>query len=385
MRLRIANKWDVAQRDDGPFFTSMLGVAGGSANWLQVWVPYSVAEPFAPNCDKDPGPITDPVILLLLERISHIGEAGMAALLQHLDGKPQYLFRIANGDVPSMTRLVAEKSCKYQGNTDGERSCGVALSLQSNQANVLATTRYQCSICPVPDKRLACSNFSHARVFHRPGGTSIELHHALCELNRGEIAQDRTRCRPGGHECWEREVKFEQPADEPQHALALHELLEFVDARWKVAFRNHLLSSRRGLAFGKLATPCETSADFEAKLSALAQVMNSFDVPEKLLKDEHRGKPDYQTGRTFARLESALERALAEDPATVAVVKRAVAILRDANGLRNDAQHGNIDVASRYARFGLPYPPPPPSETWARVQSRVAQALHDLAGAIPDE
>ncbi len=139
------------------------------------------------------------------------------------------------------------------------------------------------------------------------------------------------------------------------------------------------------MAFGKLATPCETGADFEAKLSALAQVMKSFEVPDRLLKEEDGGKEDYQAGRAFARLESALERALADDPATVDTVKKAVGVLRNANGLRNDTQHGGAEVVARYARFGLPYPPPAAPETWNRIKSRIARALHDLADAIPDE
>ncbi len=385
MRLGIAHKWAPASRDGSPFLTFTLSVEGGDAKVMQVWVPFSVAEQIAPGCDKDPSPLTAPVILLLLDRLSHMGEAGMAALLQEVVGKPTYVFELSEGEVPYMRRLTAKKSCKYQEPVRGDLSCTVAVTLASDAPVEMATTRHKCGTCPVPDERLACANFSHPRVFHRPGGTSIDLRHALCDRGRGEIEQDRTQCRPGGHKCWEREVAFEQPSDEPEHALALHELFEFVDARWKATFRNHLISSRRGMAFGKLATPCETWADLEAKLSALAHVMKGFEVPDELLKEEHRERDTYKAGNSLNRTESALERMLADDPGTVASVKRAVAVLQDANGLRVTAQHGTNDVVSRYARFGLPYPPPAAPETWARIKSRVAQALHDLAGAIPDE
>ncbi len=385
MRLRIAHKWGSGFRDNTPFLTFTLAVKGSSAKVMQVGVPFSVAEELAPGCDKDPSPLTDPLMLLLLDRLSHMGEDGMAPLLHNVVGKPTYVFEMDEGDLPHVRRLAAEKSCKYQKPVKGDLSCTVATTMQSLEAVEMATTRHLCRVCPVPDDRLACSNFSHARVFQQPGGRSIELRHALCERGQGEIDLDRTACRPGGYECWEREVEFEQPSDESEHALALHELFEFVDARWKAAFQNHLISSRRGMAFGKLSTPCATSADIEAKLSALAHVMKGFEVPDELLKEEHRERDEYKAGHSLNRTESALERKLADDTATVTTAKRAIAVLRDANGLRNAAQHGGSEVVARYARFRLPYPPPPAPETWARIQSRVAQALHDLAGAIPDE
>ncbi len=384
MRLRIGHTWGTAFDEHQEYWHYLfLRVEGAEAERMQVRVSAAAVQVIEPT-SKDLHELTEAVLMLLLDRFSHLDAYGLAPLLKEVNGKPTYIVDVVEEDATQAKHLSARKSCKYQKPVKGDLSCTVATTMQSLEAVEMATTRHLCRVCPAPDDRLACSNFSHARVFQQPGGRSIELRHALCERGQGEIDRDRTACRPGGHECWEREVEFEQPEDEPQHILALHDLFEFVDARWKSAFREHLLSSRRAVAFGKLSTPCQTRTDLEAKLSALAHVMKGFAVPDELLKDEHRGKEDYQAGRTLARVESALERALAEDAATIAAVKSAVAVLRGANGLRNAAQHGGADVAAAFARFGLPYPPPAASDTWARIQSRVAKALHQLADAIPD-
>ncbi len=384
MRLQIEHEVTLTRyRDTGPRCRLSLSVEGGGAKFMNVLVHFEVAKQIAPSCKEDDlSPLIDPLMLILLDRLSHMGEEGMSPLLRTVGEFPTYVFEVTEQDLPLAKDLAAKKSCKYQEPVKGELSCTVATAMQSLEPVALATTRHWCGRCPVPDDRLACSNFTHARIFHPPGAP-IQLRDALCD--RGEMQQDRTKCRPGGHACWEREVEFEQPEDEPQHALALHELFEFVDARWKSAFGEHLLTSRRAMAFGKLAiNPCQTSADLEAKLSALAHVMKGFEVPDELLKEEHLSKEEYQAGSSLNRMESALGRKLASDPATVEGVRKAIAVLRNANGLRVAAQHETTDVALRYGRFGLRYPPPSAPETWARVQSKVAQALHDLADAIPD-
>ncbi len=384
MKLRVSNEWQSSWRDGAPYLTFGLGVEGGATDLLQVWVPSSVAERLAPGCEKDPGLLMQPVMLLLLDRLRDLGVDGMAPLLQTRGTKTGYNFEVIEGDLPYVQRLAAEKSCKHQAAENGDLFCMKAAHPSSGDISAKPTTRFRCGGCPVPDDRLACSNFRHVAVVHQTNVTT-KIVRALCELNRGEKDQDPSRCRPGGHVCWVRDVEFETPEDEPQHALALHELFAFVDARWKVAFGDHLISSRRWMAFATLTTPCETGADFEAKLSALAQVMKGIEVPDELLKDGHKDLDKYGKGKSLARMRSALERGLAGDPDSYATVEKAVDVLHAANRLRAIAQHGGTEVVAAYERFGLPYPPPPAPERWARVQSRVAQALHDLAAAIPDE
>lgn len=379
MRLRIQDKWATAFDDRGDHRWYLgLSVHGAAAERMLVSMSTRAARLIAP---EDPQHLTEPVLMLLLDRFSHLGVDGLAPLLKPGKGGPTYSVDLAEDDAALAKRLAERKACKYQAAENGELFCNVTTSLANDTILVWPTTRHRCGKCPVPDSRLACSNFCHARVQVRP--ESAELAYASCELDREQIKRDRSACRPGGHECWEREVEIETAPDEAQHALTLHELLELVDARWKSAFRAPLVSSRRGTAFGKLATPCETAADLEGKLSALAHVMKGFEISDSLLQDEHRGRDEYKEGSNLKRMESALERALGDDVATVAAVKKALTVLREANRLRNGAQHGG-DVVSQYARFGLPYPPPPAPETWARIVSKVAQALHELAAAIPD-
>jgi hypothetical protein len=68
MRLRVKHKWQFSWRDGTPFLTFGLGVEGGAADLLQVWVPISVAEQLASGSKDEPGLLMAPAMLLGLIR-----------------------------------------------------------------------------------------------------------------------------------------------------------------------------------------------------------------------------------------------------------------------------------------------------------------------------
>lgn len=228
------------------------------------------------------------------------------------------------------------------------------------------------------------THLHHALLAFVPGSMP-DIMEAHCDIGRTEIDQDARKCRPGGHACWVKEV--EDAVSEPSAAspLALHESFDYLDALWKNVLKTHLLRLRGAAVPGKLAMPCGSAADFEAKLSALADIINSLDIADGDLALAHRDDQNYGKGRTLARLESALVHRLgagAVDGEAVRKVKEGVRVLRNAMDLRRGYQHTGSGAAGKlpvaFGAFGLPYPPHSPTMAWERIQSEVLRALEVL-------
>lgn len=393
MLVRVAHGWGTGFEGMVPHAYLALALEGTAAIRMHVKVSIhavnvatDVISRNVSFSETDFTPLTGPVLLVVLDRLGRLGPEGLEPLLGIVGRQRMYVFDVTEEDVRFGLRLAAEKSCRYQGDENrGDLACSVGTSLKNEDAQSFATTRRRCRECEIPDERLACSNFCHARVFHRPESLAVELRRAQCQLGREEVEKTPSACRPGGNECWVRGFEFEAPPEEAWYALRLHEALELLDARWAAVFRDHLLvlRGRRSVAAGKLATSCATAAELEAHLSALADLTKGFEVGDKILKDEHRGHDNYKPGMSLARVDSALEKALAHDADAFGRARRAVGVLRDATKLRNAMQHSG-DIVQAYARFQLPYPPPSPQETWNRVQSRVAGALREVADELAD-
>ncbi len=160
MRLQVERKASLFHyRDTGSRCMLSLLVGDGGARFMQVMVDFGIAKQIAPGCKEDDlGPLNDPLMLLLLDRLSHMGEEGMSPLLRKVGEFPTYVFDVTGQDVPLAKHLAAEKSCNYQEPVRGGLSCVVAITLMSDRAEETATTRHKCRTCLVPDERLACSN-----------------------------------------------------------------------------------------------------------------------------------------------------------------------------------------------------------------------------------
>ena len=236
----------------------------------------------------------------------------------------------------------------------------------------------------MPDERVVCSHLHHVGVALAPRERPV-LRKAQCDTGRDEVSRNASMCRPGGHPCWAREVEFATAEPKAVSPLALHESLDYLDALWRNALGSHLLRLRAAAVPGKLATSCESAAEFEVKLSALADIISTFDVSDGLLDPAHRDDANYGKGRTLARLESSLVYRVQQAGAGEEVVgqaKEAVKVLRNAMDLRRGFQHTGSGAAGKlpaaFRTFGLAYPLQSPTVAWARVQSDVLRALESL-------
>ncbi len=145
MRLQVERKASLFHyRDTGSRCMLSLLVGDGGARFMQVMVDFGIAKQIAPGCKEDDlGPLNDPLMLLLLDRLSHMGEEGMSPLLRKVGEFPTYVFDVTGQDVPLAKHLAAEKSCNYQEPVRGGLSCVVAITLMSDRAEETATTRHK--------------------------------------------------------------------------------------------------------------------------------------------------------------------------------------------------------------------------------------------------
>ena len=206
---------------------------------------------------------TERLTLLAVNRLVALGGERVDGLLDEGYKHPTYAIHLDEQDADELRRLPGAKECRYQEVRTGDLYCSVA-----HKNPPAATTRHLCSNCTLPDSRIACAHLHHALVaFNPPAAPAVVRSH--CDVGRNEVA-DATKCRPGGHACWVKEVEF--TASEPRTAspLALHESFDYLDALWNNVLKTHLLRLRGAAVPGKLATPCASAADLESKLSALA-------------------------------------------------------------------------------------------------------------------
>ena len=88
--------------------------------------------------------------------------------------------------------------------------------------------------------------------------------------------------------------------------LDLPEALGYLDAVWRLRFGSHLLGWTLPSATAKLVLPCASADEFDARLSALADVLGHLAV-EPVLGDAEAG--DAKAG-SLARLRKTLQREL---------------------------------------------------------------------------
>ncbi len=384
----------------GVFQYLLFDVEGATAEYLQLQVDEHVFSRVNPS-EPHPNPETfaERLTLLALRRVAALGRERVDELLSDRDRTryPTYAINIDERDADELRSLPGLKVCRYQRTETGDIYCSVARRRSSGSASRSSperergpgpTTRHLCGGCSMPDSRLACIHLHHALVEFVPGSMPSVME-AHCDIGRNEVAQDAGKCRPGGHACWVKEVEF--AADEPNAAspLALHESFDYFDALWKGAFGAHILRLRGAAVAGKLATPCGSAAEFEVKLSALADIISSLDIADGDLAPAHRGDENYGKGRTLARLESALMHRVAgaaNEADSARPAKGGIRALRNAMDLRRGFQHTGSGAAgklpSAFRAFGLPYPPPSPMASWARVQGEVLRALETLREVV---
>jgi hypothetical protein len=305
-------------------------------------------------------------------------------------------WRLADGDLDELFLLlpvVENKNCDYQQPLGRDLICTATSSDDQtasqiwNGRRVAPTSRAICRECAVPESDVLCGNLLHPTVtgnLMASGVTRRRVLSVMCDLGRAEAVADVSECRAGGHACWERHVVAESAAAEPVSPLGLPEQFDVLDAYWRLSFGKKLrlldLTTATGVA--SLALPCGSRAEFEARLSALADILDKLRVDDALLPpmtDEE--KADKVKGSLDA-LQIALRHKL--PVCHHASTDKAVQRLRQVRQARNIMQHGIASdggLTAKLRAIGIHDAPPNWEGAWNAIRAQTADAL----GAIRNE
>lgn len=142
--------------------------------------------------------------------------------------------------------------------------------------------------------------------------------------------------------CWERLV--EQELDRPViplSPLSLPEAFDYLDVCWRLAFgkKKALIRLKTLTGVVTLSLPCATRDELIARLSALADILNSLDIPDTLLPEPSNVQPG-----TLNRLQACLKGCL--DAADYPACEHAITLLR-ARRLRDHTRHRRLRQPNR--------------------------------------
>jgi hypothetical protein len=295
----------------------------------------------------------------------------------------------SDADVPLLRAMFTDKTCAHQVRERADLYCSAATPDDETRVGTMGhrviapTSRALCRACALPDTDFICSHLLHPQI--QGTVTAGGLHHrvlagALCDVGQSEIdVPGPSKCHAGGNDCWTRLVDpAERAADAIQVSpLTLAEAIDFLDASWRLAFgkdrRLQRLPTLRAVA--ELATPVTDRAEFDAKLTAIADLFKSWTIPDDLLPE---GRRDIDRDHTLVRLEAAVGGLISSEDGRSRLAD-AVATLRDVNNVRRITQHSGAarDLPSTLARLGIPYPPEWP-EAWTTIQIRLVQSLAQI-------
>ena len=227
-------------------------------------------------------------------------------------GERKQLF--SDCSLEDMSLLEAEarsdKRCDYQELLSRGLVCSAAspndmTQIATERMTIYAPTNIAlCNRCRMPDISVVCSHLTWPQVTGSFGPLdnviTRDLVSAVCVLGQSEV-RDPGQCRCGGHSCWERVAKEEDPT---QHravgALSLHHALDYLDLSWR-AWRGksqHLLHHRAAEYLGGLALDCASRAEFGQRLNELDSVLKSMTVPA------HPNKPVDEKAGSLVRTRS---------------------------------------------------------------------------------
>jgi hypothetical protein len=164
----------------------------------------------------------------------------------------------------------------------------------------------------------------------------------------------------------------------PLPPQALPEALDHLDSAWRNAFAEWLFVHAQMTEISGLALPVSSRADFESRVSYLADILKSARIPDALL--DPKSAEELRRDASLGRLRVVLEAHLPPDAADEAIA--AVVVLANASRLRVALQHaGAEDLPDAMARLGLESPGDW-GQNWERLRYRAVSALTHLRLSI---
>jgi hypothetical protein len=293
------------------------------------------------------------------------------------DDSVDLMIRVAGDDLAEVVALGSARDCRYKTEHDGDSYCAAASPKDETRVGnaglrlLAPTTDRLCRTCAMPPPGLLCQNMQHPRVsgLRASGGTlNRSLYEAECDLGNRGIDQPG-KCVPYGNDCWEQRVAIApRRRTETIHPLALAEAVDFLDAVYRLRFKQHLVTYVPAATLSALAQPVDDRDDFKARASDLAAVIEAFVVD---------GPPPDVKG-SLARL----ERLLADEG--IEFDASAFLALRHAVNIRNAMQHPGKgkDLARHLTALGAQAPVASWPGAWASVQGSVIEALRNIRDVL---
>ncbi len=309
-------------------------------------------------------------------------------------------WRLDDGDLDELFLQIGNKNCDYQQPFGRDLMC-TATSPSDQTASqtwngrlVAPTSRAICRECALPESDVLCGNLLHPTVTGdlRTGGVrKRRVVSVVCDLGREEAVSDVSGCRAGGHACWERHVVVEPAVAEPVSPLGLPEQFDVLDAYWRLSFgkKLRLLDLNTATGTASLALPCASRAEFESRLSALADIIDKFKVDDELLPPMTKEDKKEKIKGSLDALQIALQHKLPDRHH--AGIDKAVRSLRTVRQARNIMQHGvarDGGLTAKLREIGINDAPPNWEGAWNSVRAQAADALsairNELRGALDD-
>ena len=158
-------------------------------------------------------------------------------------------------------------------------------------------------------------------------------------------------------------------------ALGLAEALGYLDAVWQVRYHSHLLGLVPPATAARLTHPCGSVDEFDSRLSALADLLGAMKVPlEGAAEKQEMARQEKSLARLRRRLTSDM------DAETFTRVSDAIHDLQAAVRTRAGGQHFGVtsELASRFGRLGVTYPPQDWGAAWETIRARCATAINTI-------
>jgi hypothetical protein len=250
------------------------------------------------------------------------------------------------------------------------------------------TSKPLCQGCGLPDTNVICSHLMHpwvAGVSTLGGITERRVMAAMCDQGHTDRVSQISSCHAGGHDCWQRIVEVEPPSITPVSPLELAEAFDVLDAAWRLAFdqkKTPLLALSTVAAPAALSLSCATRAEFETRLSDLADLIDRIKVSDTLLRprsqEEIKRDEDLLKGSLNRIIDCLHYKLPAEQHAAV---DRAIRTLRTIRQARNAEQHGLTEgggLTAKLRDLGIQDAPPNWAGAWDVVRARTVEALTAL-------